>query len=623
MSQSEINWEAHPTLTATPNEGYRFKEWQVISGDVNIDNNTIYLQHAEDYENLITNVQIKAIFEETKYTVTFKDGSDVLDSRTITSGSTVERPSPDPTKDGNIFKGWYSDAGLTTSFNFSSTITADTTIYAKFDITSVSIITVKEANFSALSEVVAQIIDHNGNVVEEWVSTNVNHVVEGLKTVEEYTLRVTSVPDINLYDIPTDATFTISDTGVITSTGSMSEQSLVIMVGEKTPATYTVIFKDYDGTVLKTQENVEHGSSVTAPSNPTREGFTFKGWDKAFDNVTSDLEVTAIYEIISSGEVPKTEIDDNTSNDMIRSAGKGRYDTAISTASYLKMALAADKFDCVIIASGSGSGATGKFPDALAGSYLAAIKHAPILMVGSDGTDIDKVAEFVRSNLTEGGTVYILGGTGAVPASVEDVFADYNVRRLSGKSRYETNLAILAEAGVSDGMDLIVSDGAGFADALSASALGMPILLIDKKAGALTDAQRSFLGGTSFANVYVVGGTGAVPSSIADEIKAVRPAANVERISGANRYATSIALARKFFPEAKCITIATGKNFPDGLTGGPLSFALSAPLVLTEDSASAYTVAAGYAREAGTEKYLVFGGAGSVPDNVINTIMGK
>ncbi len=59
---------------------------------------------------------------------------------------------------------------------------------------------------------------------------------------------------------------------------------------------YTVVFKDYDGTVLKTEE-IEEGMSAVAPTDPSREGYTFTGWDKELDNVTSDLEVKAVYDI--------------------------------------------------------------------------------------------------------------------------------------------------------------------------------------------------------------------------------------------------------------------------------------------------------------------------------------
>lgn len=61
-----------------------------------------------------------------------------------------------------------------------------------------------------------------------------------------------------------------------------------------TNSSYTVIFKDYDGTVIKT-ENINYGESATAPDAPQRDGYIFLNWDKTFDKVTSDLVVTAQY----------------------------------------------------------------------------------------------------------------------------------------------------------------------------------------------------------------------------------------------------------------------------------------------------------------------------------------
>ena len=63
-------------------------------------------------------------------------------------------------------------------------------------------------------------------------------------------------------------------------------------------ATYTVVFKDYDGRELKTQSGIVKGGSATAPADPTREGFSFIGWDVSFSNVTGNLVVTAQYEEI-------------------------------------------------------------------------------------------------------------------------------------------------------------------------------------------------------------------------------------------------------------------------------------------------------------------------------------
>jgi uncharacterized repeat protein (TIGR02543 family) len=60
---------------------------------------------------------------------------------------------------------------------------------------------------------------------------------------------------------------------------------------------YTVTFKDWDGTTLDTQ-SVEYGAAATAPADPTRTGYTFTGWDKAFTNITANLDVTAQYSLI-------------------------------------------------------------------------------------------------------------------------------------------------------------------------------------------------------------------------------------------------------------------------------------------------------------------------------------
>ena len=77
--------------------------------------------------------------------------------------------------------------------------------------------------------------------------------------------------------------------------GTVSFSNLVYTVTYTLPAvTYTVTFKDWDGTVLKT-EKVTDGDSATPPSNPIREGYTFDVWDKSFNNITADTVITAHY----------------------------------------------------------------------------------------------------------------------------------------------------------------------------------------------------------------------------------------------------------------------------------------------------------------------------------------
>ena len=248
--------------------------------------------------------------------------------------------------------------------------------------------------------------------------------------------------------------------------------------------------------------------------------------------------------------------------------GKNRYETAFAIADAMKANLGVSKFDAVIVASGT------QFADALSGSYLAAVKNAPILI--SSGSNDADIKEYIKANVKTGSTVYLLGGTAALPASMEKGLEGYTVTRLSGKTRYETNLAILEEAGVGT-KDILVCTGTSFADSLSASAANRPILLVS---GSLTDGQKAFLDGLSGNKIYIIGGSAAVSETVK---KALEAYGTVERISGKDRYETSVLVAHNFVKGPEAAVLAYGRNFPDGLCGGPLAVSMGAPLILTEN----------------------------------------
>ncbi|PJJ42733.1 InlB B-repeat-containing protein [Hallerella succinigenes] len=65
---------------------------------------------------------------------------------------------------------------------------------------------------------------------------------------------------------------------------------------------YKVTFLDYDGSTLKSQ-NVKFGAAATAPAEPERDGYKFTGWDKSFDEIVKNTDVTAQYEKLSSSSV--------------------------------------------------------------------------------------------------------------------------------------------------------------------------------------------------------------------------------------------------------------------------------------------------------------------------------
>lgn len=290
---------------------------------------------------------------------------------------------------------------------------------------------------------------------------------------------------------------------------------------------------------------------------------------------------------------------------ITRLAGSHRYETAFLAADQLKVELGIEKFDAVVVASGT------SFADALSGSYLAAVKNAPILLAsGVEKVDV-LVKDYIKSNLRTGGTVYILGGTSAVPASFEEGLGAFTIDRLAGANRFDTNLMVLEEAGIGD-KPVLVCTGLSFADSLSASAAERPILLVWNK---LTDDQKAIVealaqNGNDF---YIIGGESAVSTDMYNQIAAY--GVSMERVAGNNRFETSVAIAEKFFDAPDSAVLAYAGNFPDGLCGGALAAAMDAPLILTMDKFEAK--AAEYVQANGVKNGVILGGEGLISLNTV------
>ncbi len=97
--------------------------------------------------------------------------------------------------------------------------------------------------------------------------------------------------------------------------------------------TFTVTFKAeggswQDGTTEKTQ-TVESGQAATAPADPTREGFTFDGWDKDFRNITSDLTVKAKWKENTTPPQPATQT--ITASDVTKTFGNAAFNLNAKT----------------------------------------------------------------------------------------------------------------------------------------------------------------------------------------------------------------------------------------------------------------------------------------------------
>ena len=116
------------TLTATPNAGYHFKEWQVMSGDVTVRDDKFTMPGSD--------VEVKAIFEEdapptpTEYTVTFdgNDGTPSVGSMITTKQKLTSLP--DASRSKHSFNGWYTEKSGGTKITTDTVFSANTTVYA-------------------------------------------------------------------------------------------------------------------------------------------------------------------------------------------------------------------------------------------------------------------------------------------------------------------------------------------------------------------------------------------------------------------------------------------------------------------------------------------------------------
>ena len=102
-------------------------------------------------------------------------------------------------------------------------------------ITSVKISKVDITDQKELAGAHIQVIDKDGNVVEEWDSTWEAHEVTGLKPGETYTLRETVAPEG--YTLTSDTTFTLKEDGTVnkdTTTTTISDNGTLLVEDSRT-----------------------------------------------------------------------------------------------------------------------------------------------------------------------------------------------------------------------------------------------------------------------------------------------------------------------------------------------------------------------------------------------------
>jgi putative cell wall-binding protein len=264
------------------------------------------------------------------------------------------------------------------------------------------------------------------------------------------------------------------------------------------------------------------------------------------------------------------------------------------------------------------------FPDAL--SAGAATTTSVLLTVQRDTIPAPIAAQLTRIQPSR---IVIVGGTGAVSTAVETELRSYladplsptGVVRIAGSNRYETSRAVVSSfyGFNSAPTHIFLATGRNFPDALSAVpaaiSIGAAVLLVDGSASSLDTETATMLGAIG-APVTIIGGTGSVSAAIETQVRGIVGDGSTTRIAGADRYATSVEVARNYFGIADYAFIANGLGFADALAAGPVAGAFASPVYLVRQSCTPSAVSADI-NAVRANVIVAVGGTGVVSNNAL------
>lgn len=237
-----------------------------------------------------------------------------------------------------------------------------------------------------------------------------------------------------------------------------------------------------------------------------------------------------------------------------RVAGNNRYQTSIRVNHFF------DSAEYAIIASGE------HYADALTSGQLAGALNAPLYVTQKDAIADDLIEDLERLNVSK---VYVIGGESTISKAAEEQLrtpqAGFEVERLAGANRYETSLRVAEKMEDLRGevsTPLYLASGQNFPDALSATPL------VNHTQGILQLHPNRTIDTNIYPNPILFGGANSLPGE------------GFTRIAGANRYDTSLAIAKQFEGDGDLIFVVDGSNYPDALSVAGVAADNDAPILL-------------------------------------------
>jgi putative cell wall-binding protein len=181
-------------------------------------------------------------------------------------------------------------------------------------------------------------------------------------------------------------------------------------------------------------------------------------------------------------------------------------------------------------------------------------------------------------------------GVSSIAPSPAAAAGGFSFTRFAGENRFDTS-AKIAVGTFGTAPTVLLARGDLFPDALAGNYLagslsgGAPVLLTRTDSlPAETDAALKTLATT---RVIILGGPAAVSTAVEAQLRDKN--LQVERAAGDTRFDTAQRIAERqgatnvgSVDNSKTAILASGRNFPDALAGGPLSYASKLPTLITE-----------------------------------------
>lgn len=256
-----------------------------------------------------------------------------------------------------------------------------------------------------------------------------------------------------------------------------------------------------------------------------------------------------------------------------RLAGTTRYGTAAAVAAEV----APNGANKVFIASGE------DYVDGLIAGLAAAKSGVPLLLVRRDSVPTETLAALSRLRPDQ---IHIVGGTTAVSALVASTLATRTgaqVTRVGGRDRFATAASVVTASFPTGARTVFLVSGHSFADALGAGAVAAneDAAMLFTSRTSLPAVTRETLAKLKPDRIVLIGGEAAISPAV---MRAAGDFAQVSRIGGTNRYATSAVIAARFTSVTDLIAV-TGQDFADGIVATSLAGNRKAPVLLVNGDA--------------------------------------